>query len=76
METSVVTTKGQVVIPKRIRNLLHIKRGTRIYFEPRHGEIVLKPLTPDYFKKMAGYLGTGGKVLKAFLEEKRREREL
>ena len=76
MNTSVVTVKGQVVIPKRIRKLLHIKQGTRVYFEPRNGEIVLKPLTPDYFKKMAGFLGTKGRVLKTLLEEKLREREL
>lgn len=76
METSVVTFKGQVVIPKRIRSLFHIKKGTQVRFEPRNGEIVLKPLTPEYFEKMAGILGTGGKVLKAFLEEKKKEREL
>jgi len=76
MEASVVTVKGQIVIPKKIRSLLHIKKGTQIRFEPRNGEIVLKPLTPEYFEKMAGVLGTGGKVLKAFLEEKKREREL
>ena len=73
METSIVTIKGQIVIPKKIRNLLHIKKGTRICFEPRDGEIVLKPLTPEYFDKMAGALGTEGKVLKAFLKNKKRE---
>ena len=75
MNTSVVTTKGQVVIPKNIRTLLHIKTGTPVHFEPRNGEIVLKPLTPEYFKNMAGVLGTGGKVLKMLLEEKRKARE-
>jgi len=76
MEASVVTIKGQVVIPKKIRNQFHIKKGTQIRFEPRNGEIVLRPLTPDYFEKMAGSLGTGGRVLKAFLKEKKKEREL
>jgi len=76
METSVVTTKGQVVIPKRIRSLLHIKKGTQIRFEPRNGEIVLRPLTPDYFERVAGIAGTGGKALKAFLEDKKKERAL
>ena len=75
MNTSVVTTKGQIVIPKKIRSLLHIKTGTQIYFEPRNGEIVLKPLTPAYFEKMAGILGTGGKITKRLLEERAKDRE-
>ena len=75
MEASVVTLKGQVVIPKRIRSMFHIKRGTQVRFEPRNGEIVLKPLTPEYFEKMAGILGSGGKVTKALLEERAKDRE-
>ena len=75
METSVVTLKGQIVIPKKIRNMFHIKKGTQVCFETHHGEIILKPLTPDYFEKMAGILGTGGKLTKALLEERAKERE-
>jgi len=94
MESSVVGTKGQVVIPKKIRAMFNIKAGTRVHFEARHGEIVLTlrlwfdsasrprspslrvpPLTPRYFERMAGCLGTGGKALKLLLEERKRERE-
>ena len=75
METSVVTIKGQIVIPKRIRSLFHIKKGTQVHFEPRKGEIVLRPLTSDYFEKMAGILGAGGKATKALLEERTKDRE-
>ncbi len=74
VENAVVTTKGQVVIPRRIRARYHIKKGTRVCFESRANEIVLKPLTPDYFEKMAGILGTGGKATKALLEERARDR--
>lgn len=74
MEISVVTTKGQVVIPQRIRAKYHIKKGTRICFEPRNGEIVIKPLTPDYFEKMAGIL-KGGKLTQSLLEERARDKE-
>lgn len=76
VETSVVTTKGQLVIPARIRRRHGIKRGTRVCLIEQGEEIVLRPLTPEYFQKAAGILGTGGKVLKAFLEEKKKEREL
>lgn len=74
VETSVVTTKGQVVIPRRIRARFHIKKGTRVCFEPGNGEIILKPWTPDYFERMAGILGRGGKVTKALLGDRARER--
>jgi hypothetical protein len=56
--------------------MFQIKPGTRVNFETRHGDIVLTPLTPRYFERMAGCLGTGGKATKALLEERRREREL
>ena len=75
MEASVVTFKYQVVIPKRIRNQFRIKKGTQVRFETRNGEIVLRPLTPEYFEKMAGILGTGGKATKALLEERAKDRE-
>ena len=75
METSVVTTKGQVVIPKKIRQMFRIGVGTAIRFETHNGEIVLKPLTPEYFEKMAGILGAGGKATKALLEERAKDRE-
>lgn len=76
VETSIVTTKGQLVIPARIRRRHGIKRGTRVCLIEQGEEIVLRPLTAEYFQRAAGILGTGGKVLKAFLEEKKKEREL
>ena len=76
MESSIVGVKGQVVIPQKIRAMFHIKQGTRVHFEERNGEVVLTPLTPSYFERMAGCLGTGGKTTKALLEERKRERAL
>ncbi|CAN5559076.1 hypothetical protein BH10ACT7_BH10ACT7_13570 [soil metagenome] len=37
-----VGTKGQVVIPKHIRDALHIQPGQEILFEQRGDEIVLR----------------------------------
>ena len=75
MDASVVTFKYQVVIPKRIRNRFHIKKGTQVRFEEKGEDIILKPLTPEYFEKMAGILGTGWKATKALLEERAKNRE-
>ena len=75
VEMSVVTTKGQLVIPSRIRKRHGIKRGTRVCLVEQGEEIILKPLTSEYFQKMAGLLGTGGKVTRALLEERAKDRE-
>lgn len=68
MET-VVTIKGQVVIPAKIRQRLEIKKGTKLHVEERDGEIVLRPLTRAYFQKMSGILKGSG-VVKALLESR------
>lgn len=76
MGLSIVGVKGQAVIPQKVRAMFQIKQGTRVHFEARNGEMVLTPLTPRYFERMAGCLGTGGKALKLLLEERKKEREL
>lgn len=75
MSTTVVTTKGQVVIPSEIRNRLNLKKGTKLYVEEREGEIILKPATVEYFDKMAGILKTKGRLSKALLEERAKDRQ-
>lgn len=76
METTIVTVKGQIVIPSRIRRRYGIKKGTRVCLIERNGEIILKPITRGYFEKMAGFLGKEKRLLKALRKEKEREREL
>jgi AbrB family looped-hinge helix DNA binding protein len=76
METSVVTTKGQVVIPSKIRRKYGIKDGTKIHFLEEKGEIKLIAVTSEMIKNNFGIFGTKGKLLKALAEEKKKEREL
>ena len=76
MERSIVTVKGQVVIPARLRKKYGIKKGTQVSLYERRGEIVIKPITDEYIRAMAGMSGTKGKLLKALKEEKSRERVL
>ena len=75
MEFSTVGAKGQIVIPQKIRATFQIKPGTRVHFKARRGEIVLTPLMPRYFERIAGCLGTGGEATKALVEERRSERD-
>jgi AbrB family looped-hinge helix DNA binding protein len=75
MVTTVVTTKGQVVIPARIRKKLNIKKGTRLYIEEKGDEVVLRPVTPAYLDKIAGVLQTEGRLSKSLLRERARDRK-
>jgi len=70
META-VTIKGQVVIPAKIRHRLGIKKGSKFHVEERNGEIILRPLNREYFRRMSGILKEGG-LVKA-LGESRKE---
>lgn len=75
MTVTTVTTKGQIVIPSRIRHHLQIRKGTRLSVEEKDGELVLKPLIPRYFDKVAGILTTKGKLSKALLAQRAQERQ-
>jgi AbrB family looped-hinge helix DNA binding protein len=44
MTASVLTRKGQVTIPKAIRERLGLQRGVKLLFLLRENEITLKPL--------------------------------
>jgi len=39
----IVGKKGQVTIPKRLRERFGLKEGSKVIFEDRGGEIVIKP---------------------------------
>lgn len=76
MNTTVVTTKGQIVIPVEIRNKYGLKVGTKIRFDEEDGEIKLIPITEEVIKKNIGLLKSKGSLLKALEKEKETEREL
>lgn len=76
MET-VATSKGQVVIPSKIRKQLGIKEGTYLQIEVDETtrQIILTPVTREYIHSLRGkYKGKG--LMKALASEKRREKDL
>lgn len=75
MTTAVVTTKGQIVIPSRIRMHLNIKKGAKLCVVEEGGRIILQPLTADYFDKMAGVLHAKGKLTRTLARERAREKQ-
>ncbi|HET56440.1 MAG TPA: AbrB/MazE/SpoVT family DNA-binding domain-containing protein [Ignavibacteria bacterium] len=76
MNTTIVTTKGQIVIPAEIRKKYGIEVGTKIRFDVEDGEIKLIPITEEVIKNNIGMLKSKGKLLKVLLKEKEIEREL
>ena len=45
METTLLSSKGQVIIPKTIRSSHHWRPGTRFVVEDVQGGVLLKPLS-------------------------------
>jgi AbrB family looped-hinge helix DNA binding protein len=76
METSVLTTKGQLLIPKRLRNKYGIKAGVKVIFEETPEGVVLRPMNAQYFKSFVGILGSGGDFRKEMKEFKEEEKKL
>ncbi len=66
METSVVTVKGQIVVPAKIRKKFGIKKGTKIAFVEQAGKLIIQPLDKRYFETLAGILGHEGSNMLQF----------
>jgi len=64
-DSSIISTKGQVTVPKQVRARLGLRIGDRVEFVLRDGDTVIRPIRAagNPFKKFAGALGTfpGGK---------------
>ena len=72
MEKVTVSSKGQIAIPKAVREALNLSEGTKLTLEVRGQEIVLskKPA----WRKLQG-AGAGGDLMSAFAAFKKQERE-
>ena len=52
MELAKVTTKGQITIPKSIRELLNLKEGSKILFIKKGNDIIIKNSAMIALEKM------------------------
>lgn len=75
MDSSYVTSKGQLVVPARLRRKYGIKPGTRICFVERDHEIIFQPVTKEYIRSVCGMLKSNTSMTKALLEERARDKE-
>jgi AbrB family looped-hinge helix DNA binding protein len=69
------SVKGQVVIPRRLRQAFDIKQGTRATVTATPQGILITPITPAYLKGLRGSLKGKG-AMKTLLDDRKREREL
>lgn len=78
MNTSYVTSKGQLVVPAGLRRRFGIKPGTRVNFLEEDGRIIFQPVTREYIHSFRGMFKRkpGEKsVVQEHLEDRRAERK-
>jgi AbrB family looped-hinge helix DNA binding protein len=51
---TVVSSKGQIVIPSSLREKLGIKTGTRLAIRSEENQLVLQPITDDFIRSLRG----------------------
>jgi len=75
MEESTITSKGQIVVPARLRRRYGLKPGTKVYFIERDKEIVFQPVTKENLKNVHGMLTSETSATKELLKERAKERD-
>lgn len=56
MEHSIVASKGQIVIPIKLRKKYNIKTGTMVYYGEKADRIEMEPMTSETIRKNIGIL--------------------
>jgi AbrB family looped-hinge helix DNA binding protein len=62
METSVLTSKYQVVIPKNIRRKYDFRAGVRVVFQETKDGVIIRPLSKDHYTNLKGILSKDKKT--------------
>jgi len=75
MPTVLTSAKGQVVIPKKERDRLGIKPGTRVVVTAVDDHIEIRPLPENPVEHFYGFFKGGPSLTKALLAERRKERQ-
>jgi AbrB family looped-hinge helix DNA binding protein len=75
MDAAYVTTKGQLVIPARIRRKFGIKPGTKICFVERGEEILFQPVTKIYIRSVCGMLRSATPATVELLNQRKKDRD-
>jgi AbrB family looped-hinge helix DNA binding protein len=74
MQESVVSVRGQTVIPKEVREALGIKEGSKLRWRLRDGAVMVVPASHDPVRALRGVLKGKGST-EDLLRERREERD-
>lgn len=74
METSVLTSKGQLLIPKRLRTKYGIKSGGKVAFIETPNGVILKAMDENFFNQFVGMLKDEAPSLKEYKAWKKEEK--
>jgi len=75
---TVISSKGQVVVPAELRAQYGLDKGTRAVWTEEKGRLILTPITERRLDEIMGSLKPGPGQLSAFemlFEERERERK-
>ena len=73
MEQVTVSSKGQIAIPKAVREALNLSEGTRLNLEVRGHDIILSK--EPAWKKLQGAGADRPDLMEVFARHRREERE-
>ncbi len=71
---TLVSEKGQIVIPKPIRQAIHIEKGDELEIEMKGKVIILRPIKRFQAEKWQDYIGVREGLIDNFLRDKKKER--
>ncbi len=70
-----LSERGQVVIPKKIRETIRVSKGDEFEVDIVGDSIVLKPIRRFKAQKWQDYSGIGGDIVDSYLEDKKKEKK-
>jgi len=75
MTKTTISPKGQIVIPKAVRERLNLKAGTQVSIDVQGEALVMKRLVPSYpdWRTMRGMAKGGESLTQALMEERAAE---
>lgn len=76
MDTAYITSKGQLVVPAKLRRRYGIKPGTKICFIERGHEILFQPVTKEYIHSICGMLKSHTSITQELLKERSKDKQI
>ena len=74
MLLTTLSSKGQIILPSKLRKKLNIKKGSKFIIEFKNNKIILTLLNKEFYERLAGSISGKGKLLKTLISEKEREK--